>query len=123
MLISVNPKLPMRNKAVTRDYYITRLGFRDIGTEDFEDYLILQKDTIEIHFFKFEDIDPLNNYGQIYIRTNDIENLYQLIIQSGVNVHPNGQLMTKPWQQKEFSLLDPDHNLLTFGEKINPIAI
>jgi hypothetical protein len=24
----------------------------------------------------------------------------------------------KPWGQKEFSLLDPDNNLLTFGEAI-----
>jgi hypothetical protein len=25
-------------------------------------------------------------------------------------------LETKPWGQREFSLLDPDNNLLTFGE-------
>jgi len=24
----------------------------------------------------------------------------------------------KPWGQKEFALLDPDHNLLTFGQAI-----
>jgi hypothetical protein len=27
-------------------------------------------------------------------------------------------LATKPWGQREFSLLDPDHNLLTFGETV-----
>jgi hypothetical protein len=27
-------------------------------------------------------------------------------------------LAKKPWGQQEFSLLDPDHNLLTFGESI-----
>jgi hypothetical protein len=26
-----------------------------------------------------------------------------------------GHLQIKPWRQKEFSLLDPDNNLLTFG--------
>jgi hypothetical protein len=34
----------------------------------------------------------------------------------GVAIHPNGQLALKPWGQREFSLLDPDNNLLTFGE-------
>jgi hypothetical protein len=29
-----------------------------------------------------------------------------------------GHLQIKPWQQKEFSLLDPDNNLLTFGQSI-----
>jgi hypothetical protein len=33
-------------------------------------------------------------------------------------MHPNGYLETKPWGQKEFSLLDPDNNLLTFGQSI-----
>jgi len=27
-------------------------------------------------------------------------------------------LETKPWGQKEFSVLDPDNNLLTFGQSI-----
>jgi hypothetical protein len=27
-------------------------------------------------------------------------------------------LETKPWGMREFSLLDPDHNLLTFGQEI-----
>lgn len=29
--------------------------------------------------------------------------------------HEEFRLQTKPWGQKEFSLLDPDNNLLTFG--------
>ena len=27
-------------------------------------------------------------------------------------------LEIKPWKQKEFAVLDPDHNLLTFGENL-----
>jgi hypothetical protein len=33
-----------------------------------------------------------------------------------MEIHPNGKLQTKPWGQKEFSILDPDNNLLTFGQ-------
>lgn len=35
-----------------------------------------------------------------------------------ITIHPNGSLETKPWGMKEFSLLDPNGTLLTFGEKI-----
>lgn len=34
------------------------------------------------------------------------------------DIHPNGHLALKPWKQKEFSLLDPDNNLLTFGQTL-----
>ena len=72
MLTTIIPKLPMRNKANTRDFYVTQLGFADIGSADFEGYWLLKKDNIEIDFFEFKGLDPKENYGQVYIRTNDI---------------------------------------------------
>ena len=45
MLTDINPKLPMRDKAITRDFYVNKLGFKDIGSGDFDGYLIIQKDT------------------------------------------------------------------------------
>ena len=68
MFSKICPKLPMRNKAKTFDYYVNKLGFENFGNEDFEDYLMLKKDEIEIHFFLFKDLNPLENYGQVYIR-------------------------------------------------------
>jgi hypothetical protein len=40
------------------------------------------------------------------------------LLDNKIWIHPNGQLEIKPWGQKEFALLDPDHNLLTFGQSI-----
>lgn len=118
MLTEIHPKLPMRNKAITKAYYLNQLGFEEFGRTDFEDYLMIQRDRIQIHFFKFEDIDPKENYGQVYIRTDDIETLYQSLLDNNTQIHPNGPLEVKPWGQKEFSLLDPDSNLITFGQSI-----
>lgn len=118
MLTDIHPKLPMRNKQKSRDFYIQKLGFKEIGNQDFEGYLMLKKDGIEIHFFEFHDLDPFTNYGQVYIRTNDIETLYNGFVKNHVEIHPNGHLQTKSWGQKEFSMLDPDNNLLTFGQAI-----
>ncbi|WP_299438361.1 VOC family protein [uncultured Aquimarina sp.] len=118
MLIDINPKLPMRNKSVTREYYINKLGFQEFGSADFDGYLMMEKDQIQIHFFEFKELDPKENYGQVYIRTDNIDNFYQLLLDHKTSIHPNGKLEIKPWGQKEFSVLDPDSNLLTFGQSL-----
>jgi hypothetical protein len=118
MLTDINPKLPMRNKAVTKEFYINKLGFQEFGSADYDGYLMVQKDNIQIHFFEFKELGPKENYGQVYIRTDEIEKLYQLTLDKKIEIHEAGHLQTKPWGQKEFSLLDPDNNLLTFGQSV-----
>jgi hypothetical protein len=118
MLTAIHPKIPMRNKVLTRDFYLHQLGFKELGSIDFKGYLMLERDQIEIHFFEFKDLDPKENYGQVYIRTDDIDALYQSLLDNNVSIHPAGPLQTKPWGQKEFSILDPDNNLLTFGQSL-----
>ena len=116
MLTAINPKIPMRDNALTKDYYLNKLGFELLG--DYSDYLIFAKDNIEIHLFEFKKLNPSENYGQVYIRTSDIKSFYQSLLGKKVSIHPNGALEIKPWGQIEFSLLDPDCNLLTFGQSI-----
>jgi len=116
MLTDINPKLPMRDKNVTREFYINKLGFKEIG--NYEGYLMVRKDEIEIHFFEFKELNPKENYGQVYLRTNSIESLYKSLLATKTEIHPNGTLEAKAWGQKEFAILDPDSNLLTFGQGI-----
>jgi catechol 2,3-dioxygenase-like lactoylglutathione lyase family enzyme len=114
MFTSINPKLPMRDKATTREFYINQLGFEQFGG-DYPDYLMVEKDAVQIHFFLFKELAPDENYGQVYIRTNDIDGLYQFVKSKNVKATA---LELKPWGQKEFAVLDPDNNLLTFGQHI-----
>lgn len=107
----------MRNKRATIHFYVNQLGFELLG--DYGNYILVKKEGIEIHFFEFADLDPKLNYGQVYVRVRDIEQVYQAMVDRMIPIHPNGHLETKPWGQKEFALLDPDHNLLTFGESIS----
>lgn len=115
MLTDIHPKLPMRDKSVTMEFYINKLDFQQFGN-DYDRYLMVQKDNIQIHFFEFKELDPKENYGQVYIRTDDIDNFYQSILDKKQSIHPAGHLQVKPWGQKEFAMLDPDNNLLTFGQ-------
>jgi hypothetical protein len=116
MLTNIHPKLPMRDKVLTKNFYVNQLNFKALG--EYPEYLIVAKDNIEIHFFEFKDLDPKENYGQVYIRADDIDVFYQSLLANTITIHPNGDLQLKPWGQKEFSLLDPDNNLLTFGQSI-----
>lgn len=116
MLKEINPKLPMRNKSATKNFYLDKLGFEEIGSSDYEGYLMVQRDNIQIHFFEFKELDSRNNYGQVYIRTDEIDKIYQSMVDKKISIQPAGNLQIKPWGQKEFSLLDPDNNLLTFGQ-------
>jgi len=118
MLTDIHPKLPMRDKTATREFYIDQLGFQEFGSADYEGYLMVQKDQIQIHFFEFIELDTRENYGQVYIRTNNIEEMYHLAVTKKINIPAAGHLQTKSWRQKEFSLLDPDNNLLTFGQSV-----
>ena len=51
MLTDINPKLPMRDKAATKEFYLNKLGFQEFGNADYDGYLMVQKDNIQIQFF------------------------------------------------------------------------
>lgn len=116
MLLHIHPKLPMRNKHATLDFYVNQLEFQPFGG-DYPDYLMVEKDGIQVHFFAFPTLDPEENYGQVYIRTDHIDEWYAWVKNKQIKC---SLLETQPWGQKEFSILDPDHNLLTFGQSYNP---
>lgn len=116
-LQSVIPKLPSKDLNATKSFYEEKLGFRQVGGT-YPDYLMLRRDAIELHFFLHSELDVLMNYGMCYIRITNIDELYNELQNKQVNFPGHGFLEEKPWKQKEFSIVDADHNLLTFGEEI-----
>ncbi len=114
MLTSVVPKLPFINKQQTIAFYVNQLGFT--LRSDYGDYLIMDKDSIELHFFSFPTIVPAKSDFMIYVRLDGgIEALYDAYrnAKPSFRVTP---LLSQPWGQKEFSISDPNGTLLTFGE-------
>lgn len=41
MLFSICPKLPMRDKAITKDFFVKKLGLVQFGA-DFDGYLMIE---------------------------------------------------------------------------------
>lgn len=111
------PRLPMKNLEQTKNYYRDKLHF-EIWSEYGNDYLIIAKDEIELHFFIFSGLQERKNYAQCYIRIQGIKAFYKAAKQNGANIPALGHLETKTWGQVEFSVIDPNGNLLTFGEAV-----
>ncbi|MES2812464.1 MAG: VOC family protein [Bacteroidota bacterium] len=117
MITAIIPKLPFIGKNDTVDFYVNKLGFT--LNSDFGDYFIVSKDTFELHLFSYPGLEPSKSDFMIYIRIeNNIEIFYKKLQEAKVEIHPNGNLEKKPWGQIEFSILDPNGILLTFGQSL-----
>ena len=97
----------MRNKATTRGFYLKQLNFQEFGSADYDGYLMVQKDSIQIHFFEFTSLVSKENYGQVYIRTDKIDQLYRRFLDNKVDIHPNGALQNKPGSSRNSRYLTP----------------
>ena len=112
MITAIIPKLPFINKQQTIDFYGKHLDF--VLSNDYEDYLLMLQGELELHFFSYPKLIPGKSDFMIYLRLDrDIEKLYERLA-SG-NMPHLYKLETKPWGQKEFSIVDPNGTLLTFG--------
>ncbi|MEL6810234.1 MAG: VOC family protein [Bacteroidota bacterium] len=97
MITAIHPKSPMCDKNITREFYVIQLGFKEFGSADYNNYLMLEKDQIQIHFFLFKELNPKENYGQVYLRVNNIDEFYKSLLENKTSIHPNGPLELKPW--------------------------
>jgi hypothetical protein len=88
------------------------LGFNRRGT--YPDYGIVERDGIQIHFWLCQDV-RIPKETACRIAVEGIEQLFETYSERGV-IHPNGSLAVKPWGIWEFSVLDPDGNLITFQQ-------
>jgi hypothetical protein len=52
---------------------------------------MVQKTALKF-IFEFATIDSVENYSGVYIRVQDIENVYNNFLNNGVAIHPNGPL-------------------------------
>ncbi len=113
-LLAAIPKLASLDIARSLAFF-ERLGFERRG--DYADYGIVVRDGVQIHFWLCHD-PRIPTETACRIAVEGIEALYQAYAALGV-IHPNGALDTKPWGVQEFSVLDPDGNLVTFQQSVS----
>ena len=117
MITTVIPKLPFIDKQQTIDFYVKQLGFT--FRSDYGDYMIMDLEGVELHFFSFPTLKPGKSDFMIYLRVDHgIEALYDKYTKMNPPFKDLRKLESKPWGQKEFHLIDPNGTLLTFGEAV-----
>lgn len=115
MLKYTVPILASLDEEETIKFYTEKLGFTFHSS--WEGYLILSKDDVQVHLWPTTDPVIPKNTG-CYINVTEVDKLYAEYEPLGV-VHPNGKLEVKPWEMKQFSILDNNGNIIHFGENMS----
>jgi catechol 2,3-dioxygenase-like lactoylglutathione lyase family enzyme len=117
MMETTAPILPARDLAETSEFYQS-IGFTQTGIWP-DQYLIIVRDKVELHFFHHPEIDPLTSHFMAYIRTNDVNGLSEEIAKLGLpdKGHPRfGVAEDKEWGMRELVIIDPNGTLLRIGQ-------
>ncbi len=109
---------------VTKNINETKETYLAIGMEltlDLSHYLIFRKDSLEIHFSTFADLNPYENTSAAYLRlenSEEVQDWWKRFQKIGWEMEglprvsrPNSQ----PWGMEEFHIVDTMGNLLRVG--------
>ena len=120
MLEQACPIMPSRDMATTRAFY-ENWGFKT--WYDDENYLLMNRDKVELHFFHHATHRPEDSVHGAYIRPQNVDAASELLAQldsprdAGFPRFQPAE--DKPWGMREATLWDPDGNLLRIGQEIS----
>lgn len=112
------PLLPSRSMADTLRFY-QKLGFSGDVVSPHGDYAILDRGSLEIHFFLHTALVPAESAFGCYCRVQDVDSVYAAFRQADLPLHGIPRitaLENKPWGMREFAVIDEDGSLLRIGQ-------
>jgi catechol 2,3-dioxygenase-like lactoylglutathione lyase family enzyme len=128
---SAIPTFPIRNMARSLPFYRDILGLSLLHHDG--GFAIVGRDGIELHLGQSDDEswrtrrdeEPVRSGSESFLAGTascrigmiGVEEYYPLLVAHGV-IHPNGTIRNTEWGTREFAVLDPDNNLITFFERL-----
>jgi len=112
-LIAATPILASLDINRSVEFFVSKLGFQSVYAVAGQ-YGIVDHGAVHIHFWPCSDPQIPKATG-CRVQVSGIDGLYQHCLAHDI-VHPNAHLGSTPWGNKEFAILDPDGNLVTFHE-------
>jgi catechol 2,3-dioxygenase-like lactoylglutathione lyase family enzyme len=112
-LIAATPALASLDIQRTIDFYCSHLGFMQVYAEQGA-YGIVSRDSVSIHFWACTERHIAENTS-CRVQVEGIDDYYARCVSFGI-VHPKAALGARPWGTREFAIVDPDGNLVTFVE-------
>ncbi|MGH8523061.1 MAG: bleomycin resistance protein [Gammaproteobacteria bacterium] len=129
MLFAI-PGLPVSDIEKSTAFYRDKLGFTVAVRK--EGFAKLRRDAVEIHLWEAADegwrtrvgSEPIVSGAESFIAgtggcrvsVEGVEEWYRVVQPLGI-LHDNAQLEVTPWGTREFAVVDPDNNLVTFFER------
>ncbi|HUG22839.1 bleomycin resistance protein [Piscinibacter sp.] len=111
--IAATPVLASLDIERSVEFFASKLGFSKVYVAQGA-YGIVSNGPVRIHFWACTD-RHIAEATSCRVQVQEIEGLHALCASHAI-VHPNAPLESKPWGTKEFAILDPDGNLVTFHE-------
>lgn len=118
---SAVPCLPVSDQGRALRFYEEALGFTSLQ-DGGADLGILVRDHVELHLWVADGSAPgaerhLAGSASCRFQVDGVEDLHRRCRDLGV-VHPRAPLRTTSWGTTEFSVLDPDGNLVGLYQRI-----
>jgi catechol 2,3-dioxygenase-like lactoylglutathione lyase family enzyme len=118
--VPVAPILPSRDLSATAEFY-ARLGFERSGMWP-DEYLIVTRDDIGLHFFLAPDVDPSSSIAGCYLYVSDADALFAEFSRVRLPLEGIPRLHGPPhdtdYGLREFAVVDHDGNLLRIGSSV-----
>ena len=111
--ISATPVLASLDIERSVEFFVSKLRFAKVRASQGE-HGIVSNGSVQIHFWACTDRRIAEATG-CRVRVQGIQGLHADCASQAM-AHPNAPLDSKPWRTKEFAILDPDGNLVTFYE-------
>ncbi len=131
-LIGAIPAMPVLALTESLPFYCDKLGFTLVHCAD--GFAILRRDAVEIHLWEVNDqtwrsraaTSPVVSGAETFlagtascrVAVEAVDELHASLEATGI-LHPHASLATQPWGTREFGVLDPDRNLITFFERLS----
>jgi catechol 2,3-dioxygenase-like lactoylglutathione lyase family enzyme len=129
--LSPTPAMPTHDVPLAVSFYTDVLGFETVHAEG--GFALLRRDGTTISLWgatdegwreSFDVESPVCSGAESFIagtascsvQVEGVDELYTHCTEHGI-VHPNGHIGDQPWGAREFGILDPDGNLVTFWQK------
>ena len=110
MLRKIMPELPLDDVPAGVAYYRDVLGF----TVNYAQHDIGVMDRDKVRVLLIARTDHHRGIGSCYVYVQNADELHVELVAKGANVQ--GEPVSRPWGLREFPVLDPEGNRITFGQ-------
>jgi len=115
-MMDIIPTYPVENMQRALDYYVNKIGFA-LVLQSGGTYASVGRDYAQIGLALSKGAAK-GPKSSSYVNMNNIDVFYQGLVAKGVKMAR--ELKTQPSKMREFAIIDPDGNTLTFGEYTGP---